>query len=492
MTKNHNVYDTDHHFKIDPLTRAISTTAQKVTLIQGDHNSERFTFEAPRFIEGHDMSLCNKVQIHFINIDQMTKVQSADIYEPSDFQISPEDGNVVTFSWLIPQRATKYAGALNFVARFACMTADKVEYAWNTAVYSGISVSNGIDNSEPMVDQYSDVLEKWYFELISAGTMGINLVTAVQNEALELVTQGKQEIEIKKAEIDAAQKKMLEEIEKAADIVQEPGDSETAVMSQKAVTANLNEFDEYAVRLLECLEKVAWAVDNGQKYCDSLRLLLTAQTVGSTVFTVDDEFIADGFITDDGSVNTEIDAGYNFFWDKFVKAYAFALRDEINRPVEVTYRYAAYDEDHNFISRGYDAPAAVLLLTALQAPFYKIGFKNTTDYKVSKALIASNTLASLCSIENTTLNTKGEAEASPGRVSSEFFKIQANDQVLMHSITSVVIMCIYDKNLDLIDRQVLTADDTYTKIIQVPEGAKFCRVCTTPASMVYTSLELQV
>lgn len=163
----HSIYDTDPHFFIDPITRKISTECKKVALIQGDHNSERFTFEVPRHVEGHDLSLCNRVQVHYINVDKRTKEQSADVYEPDDFQVFPEDDSVVVCSWLLSGNATKYAGTLSFVVRFACVSEGVVEYAWSSAVYSGIIVSDGINNSDIVVEEYSDILEQWRNELFS-------------------------------------------------------------------------------------------------------------------------------------------------------------------------------------------------------------------------------------------------------------------------------------------------------------------------------------
>lgn len=52
----HDIVDSDPHFVIDPLTRKIIKHTEKSILILGDHNSERFTFELPRYIQGHDMT----------------------------------------------------------------------------------------------------------------------------------------------------------------------------------------------------------------------------------------------------------------------------------------------------------------------------------------------------------------------------------------------------------------------------------------------------
>lgn len=170
MAHKHSVYDTDTHFSINPITRALKNEASgKVSVIQFDHNSERFTFEIPRKVEDHDMSLCNVIQIHYINIDSQTKAKNVGVYEVDDMQISPESDDVVILSWLISQNATQLVGSLNFLIRFACVTDGTVDYVWNTAIYSGISVSSGIYNGEVIVEEYADILEQWRQELVESG-----------------------------------------------------------------------------------------------------------------------------------------------------------------------------------------------------------------------------------------------------------------------------------------------------------------------------------
>ena len=88
MALKHSVYDTDLHFCIDPITRSIKNqTPGKTKLIQYDHNSERFTFEIPRYVDGHDMSKCDKVEVHYINISAGKSQQSADVYLCDDMQV---------------------------------------------------------------------------------------------------------------------------------------------------------------------------------------------------------------------------------------------------------------------------------------------------------------------------------------------------------------------------------------------------------------------
>ena len=199
MAVRHKVSDTDKHFVIDPITRTIKNQSGKLVLIQYDHNSERFTFECPRLVDGHDMSLCNKVEIHFINTGSGSS-KSSGVYETSDLQVPADNADIVTFSWLVSQNATQHVGKLNFVIRFACVGEEAViEYAWNTGIYADITISKSIYNGEEFVEDYIDVLEAWKQDLYSEGLKissveqtttstedgGINIVTMTMTDGSE-------------------------------------------------------------------------------------------------------------------------------------------------------------------------------------------------------------------------------------------------------------------------------------------------------------------
>lgn len=184
MAHKHSVYDTDPHFTINPITRLIKNESSgKVILIQGDHNSERFTFELPRMIEEHDMLQCDKVKVHFINTGKTGT--TADAYDVLDFQASPEDENIVIFSWLISGAATRHVGPMQFAVEFQCTTEGVVEYAWHTAVFTGFSISTGINNSEQIVEQYSDILEEWRAKLFEMAQIDPEEITEAVNNYLD-------------------------------------------------------------------------------------------------------------------------------------------------------------------------------------------------------------------------------------------------------------------------------------------------------------------
>lgn len=163
MGHEHKVSDKDTIFSINPITRAIKNESnRKTTLIQGDHNSERYTFEIPRYVEGHDMSLCNKVEVHYFNIKENTNstVVQKGIYTVEDLHLS-EDEEKVICSWLISENSTQFKGMLNFLLRYKCVEDGIKKYAWNTAFYTEITVSEGSDAAESFETDYVDIIEQW-------------------------------------------------------------------------------------------------------------------------------------------------------------------------------------------------------------------------------------------------------------------------------------------------------------------------------------------
>lgn len=179
MAHAHIVKDSDNHFIIDPITRQLSSNSKKTILIKTDHNSEQFTFELPRYVEGHDMSTCNKVEVHFLNINSKTRQTNPGVYNVVDFAVDAEDNTKVLGTWLVSREATKYPGSLNFVIRFACMSADDVEdYSWNTAIYTGISITDGICNTETITEDYVDIFRQWLDALeLAAGSSDVYAIT---------------------------------------------------------------------------------------------------------------------------------------------------------------------------------------------------------------------------------------------------------------------------------------------------------------------------
>lgn len=157
------IKDTDTHFIIDGSTRLVKNdTDTKSMLVQYDHNSERFTFRIPRKVDNHDLSQCNYVRVHFINIDKSKRTENHGIDDITDtLEVCPEDDGYVICSWLIARDATQLAGSLHFVIQFAVKEGDTIKYSWNTAKYTGITIQDGINFDEQTISENNDLLTQW-------------------------------------------------------------------------------------------------------------------------------------------------------------------------------------------------------------------------------------------------------------------------------------------------------------------------------------------
>lgn len=159
MAHKHNVYDTDSHFSINPITKAIKNeSSKKTTLVQFDKNSEIFSFSIARHVEGHDMSLCNIVTIHYDNIDSATGETISGMYEVEDLQVSVEDPNMVVFSWPVSDDATQKAGKLEFSITFECTENGDTVYRFGTLENKEITVSRTKNNGNAVVQRSPDIL----------------------------------------------------------------------------------------------------------------------------------------------------------------------------------------------------------------------------------------------------------------------------------------------------------------------------------------------
>lgn len=175
------IKDADAFFEVNPITRQIiNKTPTKIVLMQGDHNSERFTFSLPRYIEGHDMAESAKTKVHYINASKGYDGR----YDVKDLRIDPDNPENVICSWLISGNVTKEAGALVFLIEFDCYEGDVLVYSWHTQQHKGISIGETFDCSEELAEMYADVLQQWEDALFSANAEGVKNIATAKADAL--------------------------------------------------------------------------------------------------------------------------------------------------------------------------------------------------------------------------------------------------------------------------------------------------------------------
>lgn len=182
----HPVTDPDSYFVIDPDTRRMENASRSENVVmQFDHDSEIYTFQLPRYVEGHDMMLCNRVRVHFNNIDGQTGEEVADVAEMTDLQINPENSETVISTWSIKRQATQKVGILSFLVQYECIENGESVYEWHTDIYDGVQVKKGRNNSEAAVIEYSNILEQWYQRIFGTGDAVLANIEEAGNTQIE-------------------------------------------------------------------------------------------------------------------------------------------------------------------------------------------------------------------------------------------------------------------------------------------------------------------
>ena len=167
MSHIHDIIDKDRHFVIDPVTRIISNESEKVVISQYDHDSERYTFEIPRFIEEHDMSLCDRVEVHFTNITRNKKQRNDDVYIVAEEL--ENDRDTVYFSWLVSSNATQLIGSLKFSIVFLCFDDEgNTTYEWGTDIFESIQVIERLKNTATVLATDPDMLVQLKKEILAS------------------------------------------------------------------------------------------------------------------------------------------------------------------------------------------------------------------------------------------------------------------------------------------------------------------------------------
>lgn len=156
------VVDSDTYLVIDVKTKTIINKSGKSDLVQFDHNSERLTFEVDRYIDGHDVLLCNSIRVEYVGVD------NEGIYDVTDVRVNPDDKSKVIFTWLITSNVTQNIGNIKFVVIFECLQEDStVNYSWSTKVHETLTVVKGIRNESTIMIKSIDILDQWRNEILT-------------------------------------------------------------------------------------------------------------------------------------------------------------------------------------------------------------------------------------------------------------------------------------------------------------------------------------
>lgn len=235
MAHNHAIRDDDQRFIIDVATRVVTIPeGNKPLLTQYDHNSEYITFECDRHVEGHDFAWCTKARVHYNNAARSGGKTSKGLYEATDLQVDPNNQLKVVFTWPVSRMATTYAGILAFTVEFACLDDTDVVFSWHTRINKGLTVDDGINNTEVVESMYADVLEMWKQSLFGIGD--------TEEASMKSVAQAQQDaIYLKGSQVLASIPDEYEDLQAKVDSLTEDEYIPTTVMADNTITETFDD-----------------------------------------------------------------------------------------------------------------------------------------------------------------------------------------------------------------------------------------------------------
>ena len=190
MAKHGGIKDSGEYFVINPVSRKVTVPhAHKSIATVGDHKSEQITFECPQMVDGHDVTLCDRRYITWINVN-------GDIGQDELKLTQVENGaeGMIYLAWTIRNPLTVAKGIIQFSVHFedcsngtgdicqecgAVLSEDgNIAYRWSTTTCKDCDILDGING----------VLGAYKSIYVDGNRLVFSDYTPVRNETVELKT----------------------------------------------------------------------------------------------------------------------------------------------------------------------------------------------------------------------------------------------------------------------------------------------------------------
>lgn len=133
------------YLEIDELSRVVTIPGTEILFgVESDEKTERKYFRCSRYVADNVDLTQYRLQINYQNANK-----EKDIYVIDDVE---QDGEYITFSWLLSRKVTKYKGDVFFVLCATKMLGDIIENEWNTTLAKG-KVIQGLEITDIVVDE---------------------------------------------------------------------------------------------------------------------------------------------------------------------------------------------------------------------------------------------------------------------------------------------------------------------------------------------------
>lgn len=172
-------------FLIDLATRTISIPKSVPVLgVESDEDVMRVKFKLPRFYYHSDFSK------FIIGVNYVNAQGVKDRYEPDDIVVGSD---YITFSWVVSRLAAITAGNVTFslcLKKMSMTEPGVTDDEFNTTPAT-LPIIKGLEVSQAIVQEYSDVLEQWRQQLFGFGdTLEQRIVAATEAQIAAIEAKG--------------------------------------------------------------------------------------------------------------------------------------------------------------------------------------------------------------------------------------------------------------------------------------------------------------
>ena len=123
--------------------------------VQYDHNMETVTFVCPRYWDHHDMSTMN------VYINYLLPNSVLGSYRADNVRISESNSELMLFDWTVSRNLTGTAGNISICVCVKRTDDDGYETNhWNTEINKELTVSEGLESTESVVEKYPDIINQ--------------------------------------------------------------------------------------------------------------------------------------------------------------------------------------------------------------------------------------------------------------------------------------------------------------------------------------------
>ena len=202
--------------------------------VESDDDVKKLTFNVPRYYYGTDLAEFN------IYINYMNAKKEGDVFEVSKDDVIIDEGNTLTFDWIVGRHAVAYKGIaiFNVCMKKGSMQPDPedetqeifvVDQEFNTTV-AKLPVLEGLETGEAVIQEYADILMQWEEKLFGIENSATSNIIQKGSEVIESVNTAGEE---QRRQITLKGSEVLSEVANVKNEVTAEGETQKTAIIQK-------------------------------------------------------------------------------------------------------------------------------------------------------------------------------------------------------------------------------------------------------------------